>query len=98
VTIYTGSRPAATERGNLLAAVLFGLAHLPAAAGLVSLTVAAVAAVLILNVSAGLVFGWLYWRYGVLLGIAAHVAADSVLHVLVPLVDRAVGGGGPAAP
>jgi hypothetical protein len=37
---------------------------------------------LVLNGFAGLVFGWLYWRRGLLAAMIAHTSADVVLHVL----------------
>ena len=72
---------------NLLAAVLFGLGHLPTAvvAG-IPLTPLLVAEILVLNGLAGLVFGWLYWTYGLESAMLAHFSADIVLHVIAPLV------------
>lgn len=69
---------------NLLAALLFGLSHLPATAALVALTPLVVARAIVLNGLAGVVFGWLYWRRGLLAAMVAHFAADLVLHVLSP--------------
>jgi hypothetical protein len=34
----------------------------------------------------GVVFGWLYWRYGLLAAMIAHFSADVVLHTLAPLL------------
>jgi membrane protease YdiL (CAAX protease family) len=70
--------------GTLLAALLFGLGHLPATAALVPLTPLVVARALALNGIAGAVFGWLYWRQGLSAAILAHVAGDLVLHVISP--------------
>ncbi|MFQ5342456.1 MAG: CPBP family intramembrane glutamic endopeptidase [Anaerolineae bacterium] len=71
---------------NLLAAVLFGLGHLPATAAILPLTALVVTRAVVLNGLAGVVFGWLYWRRGLLAAMVAHFSADIVLHVLAPLV------------
>ncbi|MFQ5593941.1 MAG: CPBP family intramembrane glutamic endopeptidase [Anaerolineae bacterium] len=71
---------------NLLAAVLFGLAHLPATAAILPLTAMVVTRAVVLNGLAGVVFGWLYWRRGLLAAMVAHFSTDIVLHVLAPLV------------
>lgn len=68
--------------GIVGAAVLFGLGHLPAAAGVWPLTPLVVARVLVLNCLAGIVFGWLYWRRGLEHAMLAHFSADIVLHVI----------------
>jgi membrane protease YdiL (CAAX protease family) len=36
------------------------------------------------NGLAGVVFGWLYWRRGLLAAMVAHLTFDLVLHVIVP--------------
>jgi hypothetical protein len=71
---------------NLLAAVLFGLGHLPATAALMPLTRLVVVRAVVLNGIPGIVFGWLYWRWGLESAMAAHFSADLVLHVLAPFV------------
>lgn len=70
---------------NVLAAVLFGLGHLPTVATLVPLTPLVIARTVILNGSIGIVFGWLYWKRGLESAIIAHFSADIVLHVLLAL-------------
>jgi membrane protease YdiL (CAAX protease family) len=69
-----------------IAALLFGLGHLPLAASLAPLTTLMVIRTLVLNGFAGMVFGWLYWRHGLVAAMAAHTGADIVLHVLSRLV------------
>jgi membrane protease YdiL (CAAX protease family) len=69
---------------NILTAIIFGLAHLPATAALVPLTALVVARAIVLNGLAGLVFGWLYWRRGILVAMTSHLCADLVLHVIAP--------------
>lgn len=71
---------------NLLAALAFGAAHLPLAATLGAVTWPDIAWVLGANGLVGLVFGWLYWRYGLLAAMIAHFSADVVLHTLAPLL------------
>jgi membrane protease YdiL (CAAX protease family) len=41
---------------------------------------------LLLNGIGGIVFGWLYWKRGLLAAMLAHFSADVVLHVVVPLL------------
>jgi hypothetical protein len=67
-----------------VAAVLFGLGHLPATAGMFELTPAVVARAVVLNGVGGVVFGWLYWRYDLVTAMVAHYAADVVLVVVLP--------------
>lgn len=66
--------------GNLLAAVLFGLGHLPAATALgVELTPLTVAFIIGANSVGGIVFGWLYWKKGLEIGMMAH----ALTHVII---------------
>ncbi|MFA6987405.1 MAG: CPBP family intramembrane glutamic endopeptidase [Arenimonas sp.] len=69
----------------VLAAVLLGVGHLPAAAEIWPLDAVVVARTLVLNGIAGLVFGWLYWKHGIESAMLAHFSADLMLHVLAPL-------------
>ncbi len=82
------SRPSATLLwgSNILAALLFGAGHLPAVAMLLPLTPLLVTRTLLLNAVGGLLFGWLYWRSGLLAAMIAHFSADIVLHVIIPLL------------
>jgi len=70
---------------NILAAVLFGLGHLPAMSLLVPLTPLVIARTVILNGLIGIVFGWLYWKRGLEAAMISHFSADIVLHVLLAL-------------
>lgn len=47
---------------NILAAVLFGLGHLPATSVLVPLTLLVIARTVVLNGLLGVIWGWLYWK------------------------------------
>lgn len=63
----------------VVAAILFGLGHLPITAALVPLTGAVVLRALMLNGIGGVLFGWLYWKQGLLMAMVAHLSADIVL-------------------
>lgn len=76
----------------VIAALLFGAGHLPAAAKLWGLSDIVVFRTVALNAIAGLAFGWLYWRRGIEMAMLGHFSADIVLHVLAPLTAA-----GPAA-
>jgi hypothetical protein len=66
----------------LLSAIVFAAGHLPAAAQLSPLSSPVVTRVLTLNALAGIVFGLLFWRYGLEHAMLAHFATDFVLHVV----------------
>jgi len=67
---------------NILAAVIFGLGHLPATAALVKLTPLLVVRAILLNGMVGVAFGYLFWQYGLEAAMLAHFTADLVLHIL----------------
>ncbi len=67
---------------NVLAAILFGLSHLPATALLAPLTALVVVRAIVLNGLGGIIFGYLYFKRGLESAILAHFTADLVLHVL----------------
>lgn len=69
------SLPMAHWIGNLGAALLFALGHLPALYALVDPPAWLVAAVLLGNTSVGLVFGWLFARRGLEAAMIAHAGA-----------------------
>lgn len=73
---------------NIVAAVLFGLGHLPAtaAAGL-PLDALVITRAIVLNGIGGLAFGWFYWTYGLEAAMVSHFSADIVLHVITPLLS-----------
>ena len=70
---------------NILAAVLFGLGHLPATSLLVPLTPLVITRAVILNGLIGIIFGWLYWKRGLEAAMISHFSADIILHVLLAL-------------
>ena len=73
---------------NVLAAILFGLGHLPAtaAAGL-PMNALVITRAVVLNGLAGLVFGWFYWKHGLEAAMVSHFSGDIVLHMIVPLLS-----------
>ena len=70
---------------NILAGILFGIGHLPAAALILPLTTLVVMRIVLLNAVGGIVFGWLYQKHGLESAMIAHFSADLVLHVLLAL-------------
>jgi membrane protease YdiL (CAAX protease family) len=68
-------------------ALLFGAGHLPQAAALgAGLPASLVGYALLANSLGGLVFGWLYWRQGLIAAVTAHFAADVVRYVIAPAI------------
>ena len=72
---------------NILAAILFGLGHLPitAASGL-PMDALVITRAVVLNGLAGLVFGWFYWKHGLEAAMVSHFSSDIILHVIPPLL------------
>jgi hypothetical protein len=70
---------------NVLAAVLFGLGHLPATSMLLPLTALVITRAIILNGLLGVAFGYLYMKHGLESAMISHFSADIVLHVLLAL-------------
>lgn len=56
-----------------IAALVFAAGHLPALAQSVTLTAPLVARTVLLNVLAGVAYGWLFWRKGLECAMLAHV-------------------------
>jgi membrane protease YdiL (CAAX protease family) len=72
---------------NLTAALMFGVMHLPAAASIGPLTLPLAASVVILNAVVGMLFGWLYWRKGIIAAMICHAVLDIVMKVVLPALD-----------
>ena len=70
---------------NVLAAVLFGLGHLPATVLLFPLTPLVITRAIVLNGLLGVAFGYLYMTRGLESAMISHFSADIVLHVLLAL-------------
>jgi len=72
----------------ILAALLFGAGHLPAAfASGMHPSAMLLVRVIGLNAIVGFFFGGIYWKYGLEHAMVAHFSADLVLHVIVPLLS-----------
>ena len=70
----------------ILAAVVFGIGHLPATSQITPLTGIVITRAIVLNGVGGVIFGWLYWKKGLESAFIAHFSADIVLHVVTPFV------------
>jgi len=77
--------PAVLWTANILAALLFGVGHLPTLALLVPLTPFVVFRTVLLNAVGGVIFGYLYTSRGLESAMLAHFSVDIVLHVLLAL-------------
>ena len=70
----------------IIAAIVFGLGHLPATAAIMAITPAVVLRAVLLNGIGGVVFGWLFFKKGLEFAMISHFSLDIVLHVFLPLV------------
>ena len=90
------SRIRSTEEGKpsntgtwlaiIIAAVIFGIGHLPAVMAITALTPLVIVRTIVLNAVGGIIFGWLYWKKGLESAMISHFSADIVLHVILPLI------------
>jgi hypothetical protein len=71
-----------------LAALVFGLLHLPATAAIVPLTPVVIIRALLLNGIAGIGFGWLFWQYSLEAAMLAHISFHAFTFVLSGLLAR----------
>jgi len=68
---------------NILSTLVFGALHISNIVVIgMPVDVVTVTSTLVLNGIIGLLFGWLYWRYGLESAIASHFAADLILKVV----------------
>jgi hypothetical protein len=72
----------------VLAALVFGLLHLPATAAIVPLTPVVIIRALLLNGIAGIAFGWLFWQYSLEAAMLAHISVHAFTSVLSGLLAR----------
>lgn len=79
------AHPAVFWVAIVIAALLFGAGHLPAAAKIWGLGDIVIVRTIVLNAIAGIAFGWLYWKRGIEMAMLGHFSADIALHVLAPL-------------
>jgi membrane protease YdiL (CAAX protease family) len=61
---------------NVIVAILFGAGHLPLMRAIIGLSAVTVTRTFLLNGTAGILFGWLYWKYGLEASMIAHFCAD----------------------
>jgi hypothetical protein len=72
----------------VLAALLFGAGHLPAAFAIgMPHALLPIVRIVLLNALVGLVTGTLFWKFGLEHAMVAHFSADLVLHVAIPLAS-----------
>jgi len=76
--------PAVVWAATGVSALAFALVHLPSWTAVTSPTPLLVSCVLGLNAIAGVVFGRVYWRWGIEAAIACHYAADLIVQSLGP--------------
>lgn len=69
---------------NFVAALIFGLVHLPRWSSLTRLTPILILVLISMNGLAGLAFGYLFFTYGIEAAIIAHFIGDSLLHIIGP--------------
>lgn len=69
-----------------LAAIIFGIGHLPTVLAITAPTPLLITRVIVLNATGGIIFGWLYWKKGLESAMISHFSADIILHVIVPLL------------
>lgn len=72
-------KPAIVWVAIIFSALAFGAGHLPAMAQLAELTPIVITRTLCLNGIGGIVFGWIYWRKGLLNAMLCHGMTDIVL-------------------
>lgn len=69
-----------------VAAVVFGLLHLPAVSAEVALTGPVVARTVALNALGGIAFGWLFWRFSLEAAMVAHAVAHLAMSAVALVV------------
>jgi membrane protease YdiL (CAAX protease family) len=71
---------------NFLAAILFGIAHLPALGGMVQLITIIIIRTVLLNAIGGVFYGWLFWRRHLEAGMVAHASTHIGFFILRTLL------------
>jgi Type II CAAX prenyl endopeptidase Rce1-like len=74
----------------VLAALVFGLLHLPATAAIVPLTPVVIIRALLLNGIGGIAFGWLFWQYSLEAAMLSHISVHAFSFALRFLLARFV--------
>jgi hypothetical protein len=81
-------KPIVFWTANVLFALAFGAAHLPAQTAIgLPLNSLVVVATLVLNGIGGLLFGWLFWKFGLESAMLGHILADILRHSLIPFIN-----------
>lgn len=70
----------------ILAAVIFGLGHLPITSNITNLTPLVISRAILLNGLGGIIFGWLFWKKGLEYAMISHFTADIMIIVIFPLI------------
>jgi Type II CAAX prenyl endopeptidase Rce1-like len=78
---YREPKQLAQWMGILVAAYLFGLAHVPGLANVAHPVLRAIT----VNGIAGIVLGWIYWWRGLELAIVTHMVAIATVYIVVPV-------------
>src|SRR4051812_20046914 len=73
---------------NVIIAGLFAVGHIPAAKVFLQITPMVIVALVTINGSASLLFGYLCWKRGLEAAMLAHFSADFTLHVIGPMFFR----------
>ena len=68
--------------GNIITAFLFGLIHIPMSSNYFDQTPIVIGTIILGNVITGTTFGWIFWRYGLVMAMLVHFISDIVLHVI----------------
>jgi len=82
------ARPVVFWTANLIIAVLFAIGHVPAAKIFLQITPLVITALITINGSASLLFGYLCWKRGLEAAMLAHFSTDFTLHVIGPIFFR----------
>jgi Type II CAAX prenyl endopeptidase Rce1-like len=81
-------KPSVFWTANILFALAFGAAHLPAQATIgLPINTLVVISTLVLNGIGGLIFGWLFWSFGLESAILAHILAAILRHSVIPFLS-----------
>lgn len=74
--------------GIIFASLLFGVGHLPAAFALFGKSKIVLYRTILLNTIPGILFGYLYWKFGIEIAMIAHFTGDIFLHVIFGPIFR----------
>lgn len=81
-------KPIVFWTANILFALAFGAAHLSAQTAIgLPLNSLVVVATLVLNGIGGLLFGWLFWKFGLESAMLGHILADILRHSVIPFIN-----------